>query len=256
MERKARLLVTGGCGVIGEILRKALNEKYEVTSLDLSPCNGGDACITGDITKFEQIEPCFRGVDLVLHLAADSSLEASWDSVYSRNILGTYNVFEASRINGVRRIVFASSNHVTGLYEKDWPISSIVKGDYEDLDPQAVPKISHTSPPRADSYYGASKLFGEGLGQYYSDLCGICVVCLRIGTVRPYEWPKKDEVRFFATWLSHRDLVQLVEKSLAADSIKFDIFYGVSNNKWRFWDISHAKDIIGYDPDDNAEDHR
>jgi uronate dehydrogenase len=249
-----RILITGGCGVIGTILKKALGGKYEIRCLDVRKT--GNDCVEGDIANLQEIEPYFTGVDAVLHLAGDSRLEADWSSVYRSNILGTYNVFEASRKAGVKKIVFASSNHVTGLYERDHPMSQIVKGEYTGLTPSEVPKISHLSQPRADSYYGAGKLFGEGLGQFYSAEYGISAVCLRIGTVRPYEWPKKNEIRFFATWLSHKDLVQLFERSLEAENVAFDVFYGVSDNTWRFWDIEHAREVIGYKPLDNAQDHR
>ncbi len=250
MSTRKRLLITGGCGVIGTILKPALNDRYELACLDVE--TDGKECVKGDITKLDDIEHLFEGKDAVIHLAANSSLEADWDSVYSKNILGTYNVFEASRKHGIGKIIFASSNHVTGLYEKDWPISSIVKGEFRGINTSKISMVSHLSPARADSFYGASKLFGEGLGQYYSGEYGVSVICLRIGTVRPYERPRPEEVRFFATWLSHRDLVQLVEKSLETE-VRYDVFYGVSKNKWRFWDISHAKEVIGYDPRDDAE---
>jgi len=254
---KRKLLITGGSGLIGTILTNALNEKYEITILDLkAPQNSENIkFVVGDITKLDRIEKVFSNIDVVIHLGADVSMQADWSSVYSKNILGTYNVFEASRRADVRKIVFASSNHVTGLYEKDWPISSIVKGDYAGLDRSTIPKISNLSPQRADSFYGTSKLFGEGLGQYYSSEFGISIICLRIGTVQPHEWPMASEKRYFATWLSHCDLIQLIEKSIEAQEVKFDVFYGVSNNTWRFWDISHAKDVIGYDPQDDAELH-
>lgn len=254
LSSKKKILITGGCGVIGTILKEAWKERYEITCLDT--LRKGENCVQADITNLDDILPFFDGKFAVVHLAGDSRLEAEWESVYRNNILGTYNVFKAARLGGVKKVVFASSNHVTGLYEKDWPISSIVKGDYEGIYPRKFPLISHLSPPRADSYYGASKLFGEGLGQYYSDEFNMSVICLRIGTVRPYEWPRNDEVRFFATWLSHKDLVQLVEKSIESANVSFDVFYGVSDNVWRFWDISHGKEMIGYEPVENAEDHR
>ena len=253
MNMTKQLLITGGCGVIGTILKPALRNRYEITCLDIE--SRGKGCVTGDITRLNEIEHFFENKDVVIHLAANSSLEADWESVYTKNILGTYNVFEASRRHGVRKIIFASSNHVTGLYEKEWPISSIVRGDFRKIDATKIPIASHLSAPKVDSFYGASKLFGEGLGQYYSDEYALSVICLRIGTVRSYEWPRPDEARFFATWLSHRDLVQLVEKSIEAE-IKYDVFYGVSNNKWRFWDISHSREVIGYDPLDDAENYR
>jgi nucleoside-diphosphate-sugar epimerase len=251
---RKRLLITGGCGVIGTILKDALKDKYEITCLDTRKTSV--ECVIGDITKLDEIAGFFEEKDAVIHLAAMASLDADWNSVYSMNILGTYNVFEASRRSKVRKIVFASSNHVTGLYEKDPIISSITKGKFSGINTSDIPMVSHLSPPRADTFYGASKLFGEGLGQYYSDEYNISVVCLRIGTVRPYSWPKPDETRFFATWLSHSDLIQLVERSLEAENLRYDVFYGVSKNKWRFWDIAHSKRIIGYAPQDDAEIYR
>ena len=246
--------MTGGCGVIGSILKPALGKQYRITCLDTTKT--GPNCVAADVARLEDIEPFFENVDNVIHLAAASSLHADWESVYKTNILGTYNVFEAARKHGTKKIIFASSNHVTGLYESDWPISAVVKGDLRHLDPSKIQMVSHLSPPRSDSLYGASKLFGEGLSQFYSEEYGIAVICLRIGTVRPYEWPLPSETRFFSTWLSHRDLVQLVEKALRVEGIAYDVFYGVSDNKWRFWDISHGKEVIGYDPQDDAEEHR
>jgi NAD+ dependent glucose-6-phosphate dehydrogenase len=249
-----RVLITGGCGVIGTILKESWLSKYDITCLDAR--KSGIACIQCDITKLEDVSTFFEGQDVVVHLAGDSRTEAEWDSVYGNNILGTYNVFEAARKANVKKLVFASSNHVTGLYEKEWPISAIVKGEYEGLDCSKIPMVSDVSPQKTDSYYGAGKLFGEGLGRYYSSEFGISVICLRIGTVRPYEWPQPHEIRFFATWLSHRDLVQLFEKSIETGTIQFGVYYGVSNNKWRFWDIGNARKEIGYDPQDDAEDRR
>jgi NAD+ dependent glucose-6-phosphate dehydrogenase len=257
--QKKKIAITGGCGVIGTILAASLNRTYDITCLDLDvpPNDLGMKSKVVDIRKLDALVSAFQGQEIVVHLAADVRTEADWESVYSANINGTYNVFEAVRRTGVKRVVFASSNHVTGLYEKDWPISSVVKGDYLDLDPATIPKISHLTPPKADSFYGAGKLLGEGLGQYYSGDFGLSVICLRIGTVRPYEWPKPSEKRFFSTWLSHGDLVQLVQKSIEApETVRYDVFYGVSNNTWRFWDIEHGRQVIGFEPQDNAEDHR
>jgi len=254
LSSKRKILITGGCGVIGTILKEAWRIKYDITCMDTR--KEAESCVRADITRLDEILRFFDGKDAVIHLAGDSRLEANWESVYRNNILGTYNVFKAAQLGGVKKIVFASSNHVTGLYEKEWPISSIVKGEYEGIYPLRFPLVSHLSPPRADSFYGVSKLFGEGLGQYFSDEFNMSVVCLRIGTVRPYNWPRPDEVRFFATWLSHRDLVQLAEASIESGNVTFDVFYGVSNNTWRFWDISHGKEKVGYEPVDNAEDHR
>ena len=127
-------------------------------------------------------------------------------------------------------MVFASTNHVSGWYEHE--------GIY------TTPEM----PVRPDSLYGASKAFGEALGRYYSDAFGLAVVCLRIGSFLP----KPTSVRALSTWLSYRDCAQLVLRSLEAD-VRFGIFYGISKNRRRYWDISSAEEILGYHPEDDAE---
>jgi uronate dehydrogenase len=136
----------------------------------------------------------------------------------------------------------------------DEPYSRIRVGDYEGLTPGGFKTIDHTVPIRPDSDYGVSKAFGEATGAYYHEHFGLEVACLRIGTVNPANSPEGN-IRMLATWLSHRDLTDLVTKCLT-QPLGFEIFYGVSDNTWRFWDTDHAKKTIGYAPQDNAEDWR
>jgi hypothetical protein len=208
----------------------------------------------GSIDNLDQILPAFEGQDAVVHMAADPAQDAPWDSVLPNNLIGTYAMYEASRISGVKRIIFASSNHAAGMFERDYPYHHIVKGEYDNVE-LPVPQVTHRE-IRPDGNYGISKAYGEAMGRYYSEEYGISVICLRIGTVNKWNSPVKS-IRHFATWLSHRDQAQLVRKSLEApESLTFDIFYGVSGNKWRFWDIEHPKQVIGYQPEDNAEAYR
>ncbi len=246
-----RVLITGISGLIGGILQNELSRDHEITGLARRKMTG-PRCFSGDIKDLKDILPIFKDQDAVVHLAADASVSAPWESILPNNIVGTYNVFEACRLNGVKQVVYASSNHVTGMYERDYPYHHLVRGEYEKLDELSVPKISHRSEIRPDSYYGISKAYGEAMGRYYSEEHKISVVCLRIGTVNKWDTPLRSR-RHFSTWLSHRDLVQLVRRSLKAQGVTFDIFYGVSGNKWRFWDIEHAKEVIGYEPEDDAE---
>ena len=149
------------------------------------------------------------------------------------------------------RVIFASSNHATGMYEKDHPYSAIVAGRYEGLDPTTIPYITTRMPIRPDGPYGIGKAFGEASGRYYSDEHGLSVICIRIGTVNKEPLPTNERRR--ATLLSHRDLVQLVSRCIdAPDDLRFSIFYGVSANKWRFWDIADSRSAIGYEPQDDA----
>lgn len=197
----------------------------------------------------------FANQDAVLDLAADASAIAGWESVYGNNLLATFNAFEASRRCGVRRLVFASSNHVTGLYERDAPYDAIVAGRYENVDAGAIPMIKTDAPIRPDGLYAVGKAFGEALGRLYAEEHGLSVICLRLGTVTAADRPV--EPRHFATLLTHADLVRLVRCAIdAPDELRFAVFYGVSNNKWRFWDLTDGREEIGYEPRDNAETWR
>jgi nucleoside-diphosphate-sugar epimerase len=248
------VLVTGGSGRIGRLVREGCSRGRNITSLDVAPSD--DGTVAADIRKLDEIQRLSRGKEVVVHLAADPNVGASWESIHEKNIIGTYNVFEACRRSDVRRVVFASTVHVTWMYHSQPPYSYIVNGEYDKVDIGHLQMISHQTPPRPDSYYAVSKLFGENLGRYYTDTYGLSVVCLRFGWVPPGDKPPQPSPFFFASWLSRRDLVQLVERSIDAGDLKFDVFYGVSNNKWRFWDISHPREVLGYSPVDDAESFR
>ena len=250
-----KVLITGVTGLIGGIVFNDLKNDYELTGLARRPMEG--LChFRASIDSLEDILPAFEGQDAVVHLAADPEADAPWESVLPNNLIGTYNVYEACRIHGVKRVVFASSNHATGMYERDHPYHHIVRGEYDKVDVWPIPQVSHEAEIRPDGYYGISKAYGEATGRYYSEEFGLSVICLRIGTVNAWDSPTRS-IRHFATWFSHRDQAQQVRKSLEApEELAFDIFYGVSGNKWRFWDIEHAREVIGYEPQDNAEEYR
>ena len=251
MARKKKVLITGAAGTIGGVLARALADDYDLTGLDLRPSDEIDTTVA-DMTDAGAIAKAFAGRDAVIDLAADSPAGTPWDRVYANNVAATYNALEAARDAGVARLVFASSNHVTGMYEEDAPYSSIVAGDYSGLDPSTLPRITTDMPIRPDGPYGIAKAFGEASGRYFSDRHGLSVMCLRIGSLNPESRPRG--VRQFATLLTHHDLVHLVDRCLSApDDVRFGIYYGVSNNHWRFWDVSNSAEEIGYQPTDNAE---
>ena len=246
-----RILITGASGLIGRVLREALADTYELSGVDIRPIAGFDS-LAADMTDLDAILPAFEGKDVVIDLAANPDNLSPWEVVYENNLPATYNALEAARRTGVKRVIFASSNHATGMYELDHPYSAIVEGKYEDLEPSAIPRITVDMPIRPDGPYGIGKAFGEGAGRYYSDQYGLSVICLRIGTLNRESRPLT--VRNFATLLTHRDLVHLVERCIEApDDVRFAIFYGVSDNTWRLWDISNSLEAIGYRPQNNAE---
>lgn len=247
---RAPVLVTGAAGTIGSILYEALADEFAVLGLDAVRGPGVDH--VADMTKPRRVERAFEGVSAVVDLAADASVSASWESVRANNIPATVTALEAARKAGVRRVVFASSNHVVGMYERDEPYASIVAGSYEGLDPAVLPRLGSDVPIRPDGPYGVGKAFGEASGRYYAEEFGLSVICLRIGTVNRSGRP--ESARHFSTLLTHGDLVRLVRCCLAAPpSLRFGVFYGVSANTWRIWDIEDARAAIGYVPEDDAE---
>ena len=254
MAAKKKVLITGAAGLIGGVLREGLKNRYDLSGVDVRPVEGFDS-LAADTTDLEAMQPAFEGVDVVVDLASVPDQDSIWDVVYKNNLPSTFNALEASRRAGVKRVVFASSNHATGNYEDDHPYSAIVSGEYAGLDSADIPYVNTSMPVRPDGPYGIGKAFGEATGRYFSDRFGLSVICLRIGTLNRESRPLNP--RQFATLLTHRDLLHLVERCIEApDDLKFSIFYGVSDNKWRFWDISDSREAIGYSPRDNAEKWR
>lgn len=243
-----KVLITGAAGLIGSVLIEGLSTDYELLLADKRSVNS-NRFHRVDLSSFEETLELFERIDFpecVIHLAADSNVNASWKSVLSNNIIATRNIFEVSNRFGAEKIVFASSNHVTGLYEADpnfkYKIYSGGKGG--EISP------SHSYMP--DSLYGVSKVFGEQLGRYYSLNYGVSVICLRIGSLTKSNRPETE--RHLATWISHDDLVQLVKNSIENKNIEFGVYYGVSDNERRIWDISGVKKDLSYEPRDKAEE--
>lgn len=244
-------MITGASGLIGRILAEGLPDDYSVTGVDVRGRRGSNIRRV-DMTDLKAAERSFQGAELVVDLAANPSTSISWDEACKNNLPATINALEASRRAGVKRVVYASSNHVTGMYEHEHPYAAIVAGDYGGLDPSQIPYITSRDPMRPDGPYGVSKAAGEAAGRFCSDAFGLSVICLRIGTVNAEGRPRNP--REFATLLTHRDLVHLVDCCLrAAADLRYAVFYGVSGNAWRFWEIADAQEAIGYRPRDDAE---
>jgi nucleoside-diphosphate-sugar epimerase len=239
-----KLLITGSQGLIGNILWQNFADEFDLYGVDTCLTKSTDHLFRADISNFEQLQTAFEKInslDYVLHLAADPRPNGDWQSICVNNIVGTRNVFEMAKQFHVKRVVFASSNHVTGAYE-GFPPSL-----YTQLNPRL---ITPQDPIRPDGYYGVSKATGEALARMYYELYGLESICLRLGLILKGDDPSGN-AHYQSIWLSHRDLVQLVKRSLLAD-VKFAIYYGVSNNQKRFWDISNAIEEIGYKPEDGA----
>ncbi|MFC1933786.1 NAD-dependent epimerase/dehydratase family protein [Chloroflexota bacterium] len=253
MTKRGKVVITGIAGRIGSLVCRSLADTWDLSGVDIRSVEGVSSLLT-DINDKEALIQAFEGASAVVHLAAYPGKTASWDDNIKPNILGTQSVFEVARLVGVKKVVFASSNHVTGLYENDEPYRSICAGQYNGLDPEQISKITHTWPIRPDSPYGVGKAFGEALGRYYAEAFGIETLCLRIGSC--VEADRPIEVRHFATLLAHSDCASLINACLCVKGLLFDIFYGVSANTWHFWDTSHARDVLGWIPRVNAERFR
>jgi uronate dehydrogenase len=228
-----RILMTGASGGIGTSLRKLLPPIYPdlllsdiKTPADLTPHEKFKAA---DLSDLAQVEAICEGVDGILHFGG-YSVEGPWDTILPSNIIGCYNLFEAARRKGVKRVVFASSNHAVGFYPRYHRIGSNVT-------------------PRPDGYYGVSKAFGEATGALYADKHGIKVTCLRIGNFGD----KPLDHRRLSIWLKPEDMVQLCRIGLEHPDIHFEILYGISNNERSWWDNHRAYDL-GYRPTGRAED--
>jgi uronate dehydrogenase len=226
-----KILITGAAGDVGSHLRRELAGRYELRLSDIRPVRNlapGEEFVRGDCASLQDMLRATKGVAAVVHLGG-FSVEGPWEVILRANIVGTYNVFEAARRNGVRRLVFATSNHAVGFYRRD-------------------ETIDHRVYPRPDSRYGVSKVFGEALGSLYADKYGMEVVCMRIGNLAPRPVDK----RRLSIWISPRDLAQLVGIAIDRPDIRFEIVYGVSGNKRSWYDNSNAE-RLGYRPQDDSE---
>ncbi len=230
------LLLTGAAGTLGRALAPALQglarrlrvsdlaqplaRAHQPAGAEVWPCDLADA---------PSVHQMLVGVGAVVHLGG-VSVEGPFEPILQSNIRGLHNLYEAARRQGVKRIVFASSNHVTGCY------------------PQAQ-TVTPLDPPRPDGNYGLSKMFGEGIASLYWDRHGIETVCLRIGTATPAP-PDK---RGLSTWISLPDLARLVTCALTAPGVGFLVAYGMSRNSRAFWNTDAAWARLGFVPQDNAE---
>jgi nucleoside-diphosphate-sugar epimerase len=226
------LTITGGAGRIGSALLPFLRDRYRVRLADIRPPDSpADEIVTGDLADMSVAERALAGASAVVHLAGNPSTSANWNEVRTANIEGTFNVFEAARRNNVAKIVFASTNHVMGFYllEQQFPIREHM----------AI---------RPDSLYGVSKAFGEALGRYYSDAFGISVICVRIGW---FTTGVPSSRALNELWISARDLAQILMQCLETPR-RFAIYNATSNNPPHHWDLTSARDELGYAPQDDV----
>ena len=260
--------ITGVYGLIGNLMYSHLSsqpELYDVYGSSRRSVSSAradadailplpdDHFMIADLSDAQAVCKAVAGMDAVLHIGAAPGPEAPFKVVLNSNIIGTYNVLEACREAGVRRLVYASSIMVSnGYFKYSEPYSSIYNLRYEDI-PENIPPITHTHLPRPTEPYSASKVYGESLCRTYADAHQISTVCLRIGYVN-----KEDLCTIpFANsqWFSQRDCANLIELALiATEKPVFEICYGVSDNQHRWVDIDHSREVLGFIPQDSHED--
>lgn len=229
-----RVLITGAAGGIGRRLRVLLRGVYRELLLSdrvpLADLGYGERFIAADLGDLAAVERAVAGVDGIIHLGG-MSVESDWQTILEANIIGTYHLFEAARRHGVRRVVFASSNHAMGFYRRRR-------------------RVGTAALARPDTRYGVSKVFGEALGALYADKHGLGVLCIRIGNVddRPVDQ------RRLSIWIHPEDLAQLVRIGIDHPDLRYEVVYGASDNARGWWDNAAAF-RLGYRPRHRAEDH-
>ena len=235
MPRFKRLLITGAAGNLGKVLRSGLAPLAETIRctdrIEMEAGNANEECMIAELGDFERIMEVVEGCDAVVHFGA-APVEKPWAEILESSIKGGYNVYEAARRHGIRRVIYASSIHSVGFASRE---------EGADTD----------TPHNPDTLYGVSKCFVEDLAKMYFNKFGIESACLRINSC----FPEPADRRHLATWLSFRDLVQLVERCLVAERIGHSVIYGISDNRERFFNNDKVRHI-GYMPEDSAEDYR
>ena len=230
-----RLLLTGAAGGLGRELRPRLRRLARVLRLsdvaEMAPAGAGEEVMTAALQDAAAVDRIVAGSEAIVHLGGIST-EGPFAPILEANIVGVWHLYEAARRHEVKRVVFASSNHVTGFYRQDEVIGA-------------------SDPMRPDGHYGLSKAFGENVARFYFDRYGIESVCLRIGS----SFPEPKDRRMLATWLSYDDLERLVVASLTTPVVGCTVVYGVSDNTTTWWDNTLASHL-GFRPQDSSERFR
>ncbi|MFC7140083.1 NAD-dependent epimerase/dehydratase family protein [Halosimplex aquaticum] len=270
------VLITGGAGTIGTAITDHLGDgEHSFTSLDVEEHPDPDVeSVVADATDEEVVREQVAGADAVVHLArvqmevgGTSDQSVVWSEEHLENLRLHASVYNAALETGLDTFVYASSNHAVGMYEKT---------NMPDIYYGANVEVDHTVQPRPDSMYGVEKVYGEGLGRLAAESSDLSVYALRICAVRDpeYDHPFGDAergvdrgsferdsdaydeqvARLRCMWHSRRDCAQLIERCLDDDSVSFDVFYGVSDNRNRWFDIDHAREVLGYEPEDSADE--
>jgi NAD+ dependent glucose-6-phosphate dehydrogenase len=264
MSPRRRVLVTGAYGLVGNAIYRRLADapdRYDAWGLVRRRAPSArlpgeqirlipdDHLFVADLGDPAALQQAMDGMDAVVHMAAEPNGDAPWESILANNIVGAYNVFEACRLAGVKRLVYASTLQIFMGYMVE-ATAAFAEGRVPEMRPGDIPTFTHDSLPRPMNYYGASKIWGEGMAFMYAHRYDMSCLVLRVGMVEAVEPPPAYPFGIFA-WCSQRDIAQIGELCVSApESLRFDIFQGLSDNAYNFADIQHAREVLGYQPQD------
>ncbi|QXD23121.1 NAD(P)-dependent oxidoreductase [Opitutia bacterium ISCC 51] len=262
--QKQSILITGVYGLVGSCIYRHLSAKpdwYDVYGLDRNKERSSrlhpdeftevpeDRFILSDLSNEGELKKQFKGINTIVHMAADPDDQAAWESTLKNNIEATQHLFEAAKASGIGRVIYASSIQVSfGYFRNMEPYKSIYEMDYKNV-PESYDHISVTAPTWPVNFYGSSKVFGEALARMYSSTTDLSCICIRMGGIH-----SKDQVpqAVLPNASTKNDMVRLVECCLRApDSVQFEILYGLSNSDYRWVDLKHSEDAVGYLPEDS-----
>lgn len=236
-----KVLVTGAAGNIGSYFAEHSHQRYDLRLMvregdDRAAIEQYGEVVTGELDDLDRLKEFCRGIDTILHLAADPSPNATWDSVVQNNITGTYNVFVAAKAAGCRRVIYASSIHAVSGYPADRQVQT-------------------DDPVNPGDLYGVSKCFGEALARYMAEQEGVEAIAIRIGAFQP-EAAAEDpgSIQMLDAWVSRRDLNHLIQCCIDDERLKFAIVHGLSDNRFKRMDISETRELLGYQPQDDLTD--
>jgi len=236
--KRRRVLVTGAAGKIGSYFAEHASDEYDLRLMvmgseeGIEPLRAHGEVVTASLDDLRRMKEICKGVDTVLHLAASADPETKWNDLLSNNIIGTYNAIVAARAAGCRRVIFASSIHAVSGYPGDMQVKT-------------------SEPVNPGDLYGVSKCFGEAMGRYMAEQEGLSVIVLRIGAFQAPENVHRGTIEAMDMFCSKRDLQQLICKCIDVESLRWAVFHAVSNNRFKRMDISDARELVGYEPQDD-----
>jgi UDP-glucose 4-epimerase len=234
-----RVLVTGAAGNIGSYFAEHARDRYQLRLMVRQSDEGIDAIrpfgevVYGELADLDTLKRHCQGIDTVVHLAANPGPSATWDSLMEDNIRGTYHLFVAAKSAGCRRVIYASSIHAVSGYPADYQVHT-------------------TDPVNPGDLYGVSKCFGEAMARYMAEQEGLSAIALRIGAFQPQSSAEKPgSLGMFDAWVSQRDLDQLINRCIEVENVQFAVLHGLSDNRFKRLDITDARELVGYAPQDD-----